>query len=108
MVNELTPDKFLSHSEAKRLITIVEDKAAADRAKGRLVWPRIEMMVRLALGTGLRVSELTNVMVMDCNLDKEPCVFVANGKGNKSRHVFISCELKNQIRNYQVERPGPG
>lgn len=102
---ELTPDKYLSKDEVRRLLTTVEEQAIVDREKGRLVWSRVEMMIRLALGTGMRVAELANVKAQDLNLNREPSVFVANGKGGRSRNVFISDDLKRQLKRYiQVNR----
>ena len=34
---ELTPDKFMSEQEVKRLLKTSEDKMLADRAKGALI-----------------------------------------------------------------------
>lgn len=97
---ELTPDKYLSKSEVKRLLSTVEEKSIIDKEKGRLVWPRVEMMIQLALGTGMRVAELTDVKVGDLNLTREPSVYVSNGKGGRSRTIFISNDLRNQLKDY--------
>lgn len=97
---QLSPDKFLSRDEVGRLLKAVHEKAAADRERGRLVWPRIEMMIQLALGTGMRVCELASVQVQDLNLDREPSVFVRFGKGERSRSVSISDDLKKRLKRY--------
>ena len=58
---ELTPEKFIKFEEADRLREITEAKAEADRAKGKTTWPKVWMTVDLALNTGMRVAELTNI-----------------------------------------------
>lgn len=97
---ELTPDKYLGKDEVYRLMKTVEEKAIVDREKGRKVWPRIEAMIRLALGTGMRVAELANIKVRDLNLNRDPSVFVTHGKGGRTRNIFISDELKNFLKRH--------
>jgi len=96
----LTTDKFLSKHEVEQLTTAVHEKAAADREDGRKTWPRIEMMIRLGLGSGLRCSELIELRVGDLDLGHEPTIFVRKGKGDKEREVPISGELKNRLRRW--------
>ena len=96
---ELTPDKFMSESEVKRLLKISEDKMLADKAKGRQSWVRIHMLMVLAVKTGLRVHELSNIRLSDIDLGKEPSISVI-GKGSKHRVVYISNDLKKMIKEH--------
>ena len=50
--------RYLEESEERQLREAVEAMAARDRERGRRTWPVYEAVVRLALGTGARVSEL--------------------------------------------------
>lgn len=99
-MQELTEDKFLSKAEVRQLLATLADKAVVDKAEGRVVWPKVEMMVRLALGTGLRVSELAALKVGDLRLGREPSVYVAEGKGGRSRVVMISEELRDRLKKF--------
>jgi integrase/recombinase XerD len=96
---ELSPDKFMSETEVKKLLKTSEDKMLADKAKGRRTFVRVHMFISIAIKSGLRVSELSNLKVSDFNLGKEPCLHVL-GKGNKQRTVYISNSLKGDIKAY--------
>jgi len=104
-MDKLTTDKFLSKAEVNQLTTAVHEKAAADRESGRLTWPRIELMIHLGLGSGLRTSEIINLKVKDLNLGHEPTLFVRNGKGGKDREVLLSKPLKNRLKRW-IRRKG--
>ena len=99
-MKELKPHQYLSKNEVQALSQTVQEKAAFDREKGRKVWPRIEMMINVALGTGLRVAELAELKVKHLKLKSEPSVHVANGKGGRSRDVLISDTLKRSLKKY--------
>ena len=96
---ELTPDKFMSELEVKKLLKVSEDRMLADKAKGRQSWVRVHMFISLALKTGLRVAEIVNIRISDIDTGKEPHLFVI-GKGNKERVVYISNDLKKQIKEH--------
>ncbi|MEX0685755.1 MAG: site-specific integrase [Balneolales bacterium] len=97
---ELTPDKYLSKNELSKLLTTVTEKATLDKAKGRTVWPRIEMMIQLASNTGMRVAELVDIQVHEVNTGHEPSVYVSNGKGGKPRLIPISNQLKKRLKDF--------
>jgi site-specific recombinase XerD len=96
----LNRQKFLSEAEVKKLRRVVEDKALADQQKGRTTWPRFWMILDLAIGAGLRVSEIANLKVGNLYLNsKEPRLQVT-GKGQKTRDVYISKELMRHLSEY--------
>ena len=96
----LDRQKFLSEAEVKKLRRVVEDKALADLQKGRTTWPRFWMVIDLAAGAGLRVSEIANLKVENLYLNaREPRIRVT-GKGNRTRDVFISKDLMKHILDY--------
>jgi site-specific recombinase XerD len=96
----LDRQKFLSEVEVKKLRRVVEDKALADLQKGRTTWPRFWMVIDLAIGAGLRVSEIANLRVDNLYLNsREPRIRVT-GKGNRTRDVFISRELMKHLSEY--------
>jgi site-specific recombinase XerD len=107
-MRELQPTQYLSKAEVHALCNTVEDRALVDKARGRKVWPRIWMMVHLALETGLRVSELANLQVKDLRLKGEPSVHVSHGKGGKARDVLISDNLRKHLKKHiQANRLRP-
>ena len=59
---------------------------------------RDALIIELALGTGLRVSEMSNLKVEDLYLKRgQGSIHVKNGKGGKNRVVDIGSNLKKQI-----------
>lgn len=96
----LDRQKYLSEPEVKKLKRVVQDKAIADMKKGRVTWPRFFMTIDLALGAGMRVSEIANLKIGDLHLNpREPRLHVF-GKGDKERDIFISKELMKHISEY--------
>lgn len=80
------PEKLpgvLSKEEVGRLINCIGNE------KHRL-------MIELMYGSGLRVSELINLKIMDLNLDKG-YGFVRAGKGNKDRIFIVPRKLAGKI-----------
>lgn len=57
---------------------------------------RKRAMIIFLLGTGCRISELTNVRVCDFIIN-ENLIFIRNGKGNKERYIPMFPEVKEQI-----------
>ena len=57
------------------------------------------LMVRLMYGSGLRVSELTNLRVKDFDFENN-YGFVRHGKGNKDRLFIIAESIKEELLNY--------
>jgi len=96
----LDREKFLSETEVKKLRRTIEDKALADLQKGRTTWPRFWMVIDLAAGAGLRVSEIANLKIANLYLSsREPRIRVT-GKGNRTRDVFISRDLMKHLVDY--------
>ncbi|WP_164670231.1 tyrosine-type recombinase/integrase [Virgibacillus doumboii] len=60
---------------------------------------RKKAMIRFMLGTGCRVSEMTNLKIKDFNVD-EDLIFIRKGKGNKERYIPIFEEVKMSILKY--------
>ena len=96
----LDRQKFLSEAEVKKLRRVVEDKALADQQMGRTTWPRFWMAVDLAIGAGLRVSEIANLRVGNLYLNSREPRLQVTGKGQKTRDVYISRELMRHLSEY--------
>lgn len=85
-----TLPSVLSKDEIFRLINSIEND------KHRL-------MVKVLYGSGLRVSELTNLKVKDLNFETN-FGFVRHGKGNKDRMFIIPESLKEELINYVKDK----
>lgn len=96
----LDREKYLSEAEVKKLRRTVEDKSLADLQKGRTTWPRFWMVIDLAVGAGLRVSEIANLKIENLYLNTcEPRIRVT-GKGNRTRDVFIAWDLMKHLAGF--------
>lgn len=97
----ITPDKYLTEDEVKQLRMTLHNQAILARSKGAQITVRDHIIIELALGTGLRVSELANLKVEEVYLKKgQKSLFVQNGKGGKDRIVQFSSNLKKMILEY--------
>ncbi len=97
----ISPDKFLSTDEVKNLRKTCQEAALIARSKGVQAPVRDALIIELALGTGLRVSELANLKVDDLYLKKgQNSLYVRNGKGGKDRVVQFSSTIKDLIQDY--------
>ena len=87
----LTPSKFLELSEAARLLQVVRGNAVVARDRGCSVAVRDWFLVELALGTGLRVAEMSQLNCGDLYVQGgSNGLLVRNGKGGKQRFVFFN------------------
>lgn len=67
--------------------------------KTRFVGFRDYTMILFMLDTGVRVSELVGIKLMDIRM-KDGEVLITEGKGGKQRRVFISTKTKEMLRKY--------
>lgn len=93
----LDREKYLSESEVRKLRRAVQDKAVADLQQGRTTWPRFWMAIDLALGAGLRVSEIAGLRMGNLHLGVKEARLRVTGKGNRTRDVFISKALVSHL-----------
>jgi len=92
--------KYMTAPEVTELRRVIEQRARADLEHGRTTWPRFWMALDLALGAGLRVSEIATLRIGNLYLnEKEPRLRVM-GKGRKERDVFISVNLMKHLSDY--------
>ena len=97
----VTPDKFLTDEESKKLRRMCEEAAIIAKSKGNQLAVRNRLIIEMALGTGLRVSELANLKVDDIHIRKgQYSLTVNNGKGGKHRVVGFNNKLKMLIQEY--------
>jgi integrase/recombinase XerD len=86
-IQNFTP-MFLDKNEIKKILNIKICKRKKYNERNYII-------IRLFIETGIRVSELINIKYEDLVENK----IKINGKGNKSRFVLISNELRNLINN---------
>ena len=97
----LTPDKYLKEEEVKRLRSFMADKAIAAITKRQKKPVRDWVIIDIALSAGLRASEIGDLKVKDVHVGKgESAIFVAKGKGDKSRLVMIGEKLKRHLKDF--------
>ena len=97
----LTPDKYLSKNQLKKLRRHVRDMADAARARGSYRNIVNELVIELLVNTGLRASELCKLNIADLPVSHgKDSVWVRNGKGNVVRTVDINESLKKRIARY--------
>ena len=97
----VTPDKFLTDEESKKLRRMCEEAAIIAKSKGNQMAVRNRLIIEMALGTGLRVSELANLKIDDIHIRKgQNSLIVNNGKGDKDRVVGFNNKLKVLIQEY--------
>ena len=97
----LSPDKYLSDAQLKKLRQHVRDKAdiARMRAGSRSVFD--ELIVELLVNTGLRASELCGLNIGDLPARHgKDCIWVRDGKGKVSRTVDIPDKLKKRLERF--------
>lgn len=82
--------EFLNKEEVKRLIESVNN-------------PRHKLMISLLYGSGMRVSELTNLKICDLEIDKG-YGFVRQGKGRKDRIFVIPKNLNEKLKDIMTRR----
>ena len=97
----LTFDKFMSEDEVKALRKTLEAAVIIAKSKAHQGPVRDNCIIELALGTGLRVSEISALKVEDIDLKRGGnSLVVRHGKGDKLRVVKFSSGLKIIIQDY--------
>ncbi|MFC1481888.1 tyrosine-type recombinase/integrase [Candidatus Neomarinimicrobiota bacterium] len=97
----ISPEKYLTPDETKQLRKTCQNAALVAKAKGVQAPVRDALIIELALGTGLRVSELANLQIENLHLKRgQNTLLVKNGKGSRDRIVAFSSRLKEQILEY--------
>lgn len=106
----LTPDKYLSDSQLKRLRKYTKDMADLARTRGSARAIIDELIVELLCNTGMRASELVNLNIEDLPIcHGKSCIWIRDGKGNVSRTIEIpEGVIKRLERFVKLYRKGSG
>ena len=101
----ITPDKYLSDEEVNKLTRTCSNAAEHAAYKDQWVAVRDWMIIDLALNTGLRVQELSDLKVEDLHIEYgESALTVQSGKGGKKRLVKFGKKTKAHLKQYLSER----
>lgn len=89
--------------EKDNMNTLIDTVAFGDDLEG----VRNKLIIELFYATGIRLSELINLKLV--NVDLDACQIKVLGKRNKERIIPFSNEIKNSIQDYMDKKPGlPG
>jgi site-specific recombinase XerD len=86
-------------STLPRYLNDLQSKEVLKRALQKTYGYRKRTMLLFLLGTGCRVSELTNLRVCDFIVD-ENLIFIREGKGNKERYIPMFKKVKTTVLDY--------
>lgn len=89
------------HKKLPVVLTRDEIKTVIEATKNT----KHRLMISLAYGAGLRVSEVINLRVRDVNVD-ELSLIVKDGKGGKDRVSILPEKLCNDLRNIMAGKIG--
>ncbi len=96
---------FVVYGKKPRSLPVVLCPADVRRLLDAVPAGRNRLMLRIAYGCGLRLSELTHLRVVDIDGTRN-MLWVRHGKGNKDRGVPLPATLLDELRNYwQDHRP---
>ena len=91
----------MSEDEVKALRKTLEAAVIIAKSKAHQGPVRDNCIIELALGTGLRVSEISQLKLEDIDLKRGGnSLIVRHGKGDKLREVKFSSSLKSIIQDY--------
>ncbi|MBN1156889.1 tyrosine-type recombinase/integrase [Candidatus Woesearchaeota archaeon] len=97
----LDQKKFLSSEEVTTLLETAEQRAKEAIVKGHKVAVRDYFIVHLALSTGLRVMEITQLKCGDIFLGAPASsLIVRKGKNGKKRLVWFNGSLRHHYEDY--------
>lgn len=94
MLNE---SKFLNPQEVKDLRHDLKEKSRTRNKRAVMRW----LIVDLALSTGLRASEMCDLLIDDIHIGYgQSSIFVRCGKGKKPANIIISEFLKKHLKQF--------
>ena len=89
--------KYMNESEVRQILNVLRKEART----GKPIWIKRYMVLHFLCSTGLRGSEARLLRIGHIRLNgKSSMLFVANGKGGKTRHVPIGQKLVRHLKSY--------
>ena len=94
-------EKLMTEDEVSALRKTLEAASIIAKSKARQGPVRDQCIIELSIGTGLRVSEISQLKLEDIDLRRGGnSLIVRHGKGDKQRVVKFSSKLKTLILEY--------
>lgn len=90
--------KIKEEKRFKRFYTDLEIESMRDACENK----RELALIDLLISTGLRVSEVSNILLSEINWDEK--TIIVHGKGDKDRIVPFSTRCKKHMQEYLLER----
>ena len=106
-LNENPFKKISLLKKEKKLPSFIKEKDIKlmfdqSKFKNNLIDTRNLLILELLYGTGIRLSELINLKIKDCDLNKNQIKVL--GKRNKERIIPINKNIKSQLEKYLILR----
>lgn len=98
--DSISPEHFLTDDEVKKLKDFWYAQHLVALEKGTKYAINSWLLVDLMLSSGARISEVGQLRVGDCAVERKPYYLCIIGKGNRTREVYISDRLSQHIRQY--------
>ncbi len=86
-------------------LPVVLSRPEIEKIIENILNPKHKLMIALAYGCGLRVSEVINLKIKDLGLD-ENIIHLKGAKGNKDRITVFPKRFKNDIMNLSAGKSG--
>lgn len=93
----------LPYSKRHKKLPVVLSHKEIYKLLGTIVNAKHRLMVALAYGAGLRVSEIVKLKAQDLDLD-QLTIHLKQTKGNKDRISIVPEKLKNELRNLIADK----
>lgn len=95
----------LKFAKKPKKLPVVLSRIEIDRILASVVNHKHRVMIALAYGAGLRVSEVVSLRVRDLQLD-ENVIHIKGAKGNKDRLTIVPEKLKVDLGVYMADKAG--
>lgn len=97
----ITPDKYLSEEDLKKLLDTLEKEKIVAESKGLKLAIRNYYLLQTGIFTGCRVSELSKLKIKHLYLKNgESQILIENSKNKKSRMIMIDKNLKKNLKDF--------
>ncbi len=99
-----TPQKInLKFAKRSKKLPIVLSREEIKNIIGAIKNPKHKLIVSLAYGAGLRISEVVNLKIKDVNLE-ELTIHLKNAKGKKDRITIFPEKIKMDLQNLIADK----